>query len=107
MHLKLKIAFTCHCLTVLLLFVFGLVYLLQAQFMPYHADAVGKQWGELAPAFQVLFLALMKVVAGAWLAGASAMALLLLIPFRKGERWSYYSVPIIGFLVSGSSLYAT
>jgi hypothetical protein len=49
----------------------------------------------------------MKVVAGAWFAGASAMTLLLFIPFRKGERWSYYSIPLIGFMVAGSSLCAT
>lgn len=107
MHLKLKIAFICHFLTVIVLFIFGLIYLFQARFMPYHAEAVGKQWPELAPGLQVLILALMKVVAGAWLAGASAMTLLLFFPFRKGERWSYYSIPLIGFLVSGSSLYAT
>lgn len=107
MHLKLKLAFTCHFITVVILFIFGLVYLFQGQFMPYHADALGKQWSALAPAFQVLILAMMKVVAGSWLASASAMTLLLLIPFRKGKRWSYYSVPLIGLLVSGSSLFGT
>lgn len=107
MNFKLKLAFGCHFLTVVVLFIFGFIYLFQSQFMPYHAVAVGKQWAELAPALQVLILALMKVVAGAWVAGASAMTLLLFIPFRKGERWAYYSIPLIGLLVSGSSLYAT
>lgn len=107
MNLKLKIAFSCHGLTVIILFIFGLIYLFQPQFMPYHAVAVGKQWTEVAPEFQVLILALMKVVAGAWIAASSAMALLLFFPFRRGERWSYYAIPLTGLLVSGSSLYAT
>lgn len=107
MNSKLKIAFSFHGLTVIILSIFGFVYLFQPQFMPYHADAVEMQWSELAPGLRVLILALMKVVAGAWLAGASAMALLLIFPFRKGERWSYFAVPLIGLLLSGSSLYAT
>jgi hypothetical protein len=107
MNLKMKIAFTCHLLTVITLFVFGLIYFFRVEFMPYHAVAVGAQWSELAPEFQVLFLGLMKVVGGAWIGGATAMALLLFIPFRRGEGWSIYSVPLIGIIVSGSSLYAT
>jgi hypothetical protein len=49
----------------LLLGIIGLVYLFRSQFMPCHAIAVGKTWTEIDPAFQILLLALIRVVGGA------------------------------------------
>ena len=107
MSWRLKVAFSCYLLDLLLLTVFALMYLLRSEFMPYHADAVGQSWAEVGPAFQILISALMKVTGGGWLATAIAIGVLLFIPFRKGMRWAYWAIPAIGLPISLSSLYAT
>ena len=87
--------------------VFGFTYLLRPEFMPYHAEAVGMSWDHVPPAFQVLILALMRVVGGAWLALAAALGYLIFVPFRQGARWARWAVPAVGLISSGAALFAT
>ena len=107
MNWKLKVAFICHLLASLLLIAFGFIYLFRSEFMPYHAVAVGKSWSEVDPAFQILILALMKVSGGGFLAAGFTIVILLFKALRKRLRWSYWVIPIIGLIVSLSSLYVT
>ncbi len=107
MNSKLKLSFSCYLIASLLLVAYGLFYLLRPEFMPYHAEAVGKSWVEVDPAFQILILALMKAVGGGFLASAFAMVVLLFKAFRKGLRWSFWAIPAIGLIVSFTSLYVT
>ena len=86
MNSRMKVSFVCYLLGILLLVVFGIVYLIRHEFMPYHAVAVGKEWAEVPSAFQVLTLALMRSVAAGFLAVAFLMFILLVIPFRQGRR---------------------
>ncbi|MGK7294747.1 MAG: hypothetical protein ACNS61_02835 [Candidatus Wenzhouxiangella sp. M2_3B_020] len=87
--------------------VLGTVYLVAPEFMPYHADAIGRDWSELSHDEQLLFRALLRLAAGGWLATAAALALLLLIPFRTGERWSYWAIPAVSLIFYLPNLYAT
>lgn len=103
----MKLAFTCHLLAALLLSIFGLVYLFRPEFMPYHAVAVSQSWVDVEPSFQVLILALMRVVGGAWLATAMAIVILLFFPFRRGDKWARWAIFAVGMCASVSSLYAT
>jgi hypothetical protein len=45
MNKRMKIAFSCHLLAILGLAIIGLIYLFRTEFMPYHAVAVGRNWG--------------------------------------------------------------
>jgi hypothetical protein len=104
---RIKIAFLCYLLTLPLLIIFGLIYLFRPEFMPYHAVAVGQSWSELDASFQILILAMMRVVGGGFLATACAIGILLFKPFRQGIRWTYWATPVIGLISGLSSLYAT
>nr|VFK39111.1 MAG: hypothetical protein BECKSD772F_GA0070984_103326 [Candidatus Kentron sp. SD]VFK44654.1 MAG: hypothetical protein BECKSD772E_GA0070983_104123 [Candidatus Kentron sp. SD]VFK46261.1 MAG: hypothetical protein BECKSD772F_GA0070984_12881 [Candidatus Kentron sp. SD] len=104
---KLKVAFSCYLLTLPLLMAFGLMYLFRPEFMPYHAVAVGRNWSEVDPGFQILILDLMKVAGGGLLATACAMGILLFKPFRQGARWTYWAIPAIGWTLCLPLLYAT
>lgn len=106
MSLYLSLAFACHFIGILTMTGFGFVYLLRKQFMPYHGVALGQEWRDVPKPVQVLTLALMRAVAGATLALAALTAVVLLIPFRGGEPWALWAVPISGFVVSAGSLYA-
>ena len=107
MSIRMKIGFWCHLLATLQIGIIGLIYLFRSQFMPYHAIAVGKIWTEVDPAFQILLLALIRVVGGAWVATALAMGILLFIPFRQGMRWARLAIPAIGLVAELAALYVT
>jgi len=107
MKRPLQLAYGCHGAAALVLGSFGLVYLLRSEFMPYHAVAVGQSWSEVPAAYQVLIVALMRVVGGAWLATATALIMVLVGPFRRGQPWARWAVGLVGLLAYGSALYAT
>ena len=100
-------AAVCYFLTALIAFAYCFIYITRSEFMPYHKDAIELSWSELDKKLQVLILALMRAVGGGWLAAGISIIFLLIFPFREGETWSLYAIPIIGLAASFMSLYAT
>jgi hypothetical protein len=100
------ISFASYGLASLLSIVFGANYLLRSQFMTYHKEALGKSWNELDSRLQVLLLGLMRSVGGGFLAAGFITSILLLIPFRVGDIWAKYAIPLTGLIVLIPSLYA-
>ena len=107
MSIRMKASFWSYLIASLLVATFGSIYLIRSQFMPYHADAVGMAWEEVPQAFQILILALMKTLGGAMLATVLALVAMLLIPFRKGERWVKYVIPVVSLVYAIPALYVT
>ena len=107
MSKRLKVAFWCHLIALLLIASIGVIYLFRAEFMPYHAVALGRDWAGLDRALQVLLLALMKAVGGGALAIAVAMVILLLIPFRQGPYWARWTIPAVGLVWVLPNLYGS
>jgi len=106
MDFRTKLGFGCYLLMLILCGVFGLLYLFSTQFMPYHAVAVGVTWKDLAPAYRILILALMKAVGAGFLGSLIAGLFILFIPFRSGFPWANWALLIIGLVISIPSLYA-
>ena len=107
MSRHMRIAFGCHFTAALLLGIFGLVYLFRSEFMPYHAVAVAREWRAVEHPFQILILALMRAVGGAWLATSLAIFILLFVPFRQGARWAQWAIPSVGLVAAVPTLYTT
>lgn len=99
-------AYRCHSAGAILFGLMGLVYLGRREFMPYHAIAVGKSWGELGSSEKAMFLASMRIIGAAWVALALALGLLLRNGFRADETWAVSGVPAVGLLVSVPTLLA-
>ena len=85
----------------------GAIYLFRDSFMPYHAAALGKDWGELDSATQTLLKALMEVAAAGWLALGTLILLLVAFPIRRGERWARLAAPAAILLFYVPTLLAT
>jgi hypothetical protein len=84
----------------------GVRYLLAPEFMPYHAEVVGKSWSQLDPRIQAIILGLLKIVgAGFFACGVSLFWLLR--PLSKGEVWSRWAVLSIGLSVWAPTQYVT
>jgi len=69
-------AFACYALAALLSILFGVIYLVRSQFMPYYRLTPGKPWHALDLQLQALLLGLMRSAGGSLLAaGISSLVL--------------------------------
>jgi hypothetical protein len=93
--------------TALVSLILGGVYLLKRSFMPYHAEALSRSWGEVEAATQVLISALMTVAGGGWFTVGVVILLLLAFPFRNDRRWAVYALPAVILLFYLPNLWAT
>jgi hypothetical protein len=105
MKTRNKIAFFLYMINSILSLVFGFRYLLCDTIMPYHQQAIGMKWVELGPGLQLLLNSQIKVIAAAFFVTSISSVILLLIPFRKGERWAIWSIAIIQILFLSFILY--
>jgi hypothetical protein len=73
----------------------GLIYTFSSQIMPYHQQVIGMKWEEVNPQFQMLFLAFLNGSGMAMFSLGLAIIILLFFPFRRGEIWSRWAIPVI------------
>lgn len=92
----MKAASFCYGFNAVGLFIFGLIYTFSPTFLPFHSDAIGMSWDELTPAVQTLYLGMMRTEGAGLLSSALAIAILLVIPFRRNEPWSFWAMSVIG-----------
>jgi hypothetical protein len=93
MKTREKIAFVLYMINNLVLIIFGFRYLFCDTIMPYHQQAIGMQWAEIEPGLQVLLNGLIKIAAAFFFIPGITIIVLLIIPFRKGERWAKWFIP--------------
>jgi len=84
----------------------GLLYLTTRTFMPYHADALAVPWEQLPSHHQGFVLGVIRGMGAGSFAVALAVLLILLIPFRRGDRWAFWAVPLIGGVFTALTAYA-
>jgi len=94
-------------ITALVSLILGGIYLLKDSFMPYHAEALSRSWGEVEAVTQVLISALMTVSGGGWFTVGVVILLLLAFPFRNDRTWAVYALPTIILLFYLPNLSAT
>lgn len=69
----------CYILSLTLVLTFSMIYIFRSSFMPYHRDAVQRQWHEIDTRMQKLLLALMNTLGMAWLSWIFICIYLLII----------------------------
>ena len=105
MKIKEKIAFVLYMINGLISIIFGLIYLFCDTIMPYHQQAIGRDWTELEPGLQVLLNGFIKIAASGFFILGITIFVISIIPFRKGERWAKWFIPALTFLFLGFGLY--
>ena len=105
MSTKTKAAFICYALVIFFFAAGGVLYGSAPEIMPYHQKATGMAWAELAPRLQIMLLTFLKADGIGMLAVALAMTVLLVVPFRRGERWARWAIPAVGLAWLGPTLY--
>lgn len=99
--LRTRAALACYLLLALGFALQGTVYLVRAEFLPYHAEVLGQGWAELSARLRLLLLAFQRGAGAASLSGALGFALLAWFPFRRGEAWARWAVPLVGLVAVG------
>lgn len=89
---RVKIALSCDLIVALTAVAVGLVYLFSPRVMPYHQRVLGIEWSQLDPGIQLILLGLLRGTGLAALVTGLAVAILLLIPFRRGEPWARWAI---------------
>jgi hypothetical protein len=102
-----KIAFGIYFLLALSSVAFGVVYLFCSTIMPYHRVAIGIPWEQLSSGLQALLQGLIKVAAAGFLVTGISFLALLIIPFRRGDLWAKWLIPILGSVWNIIALNAT
>ena len=96
--MKIKLALFCFSFNAIGFFLFGLIYTFSGEFLPFHSDAVGRAWVSLSEPEQTLYLGMMRTEGAGFLAAATAIGILLFIPFRRREIWSFWAIALIGIV---------
>jgi hypothetical protein len=88
------------------LFLQGLLYLTTPRFMPYHADALGVTWEMLEPNYQGFLIGVIKAMGAGSVGVTLSLAVMLVIPFRRGETWAKWAIPAVGAVFTALTAYA-
>lgn len=98
--IKTEIAFYLYLAVAISTIVWGVLYLVWPNFLPYHRKAVGLQWKDVSPGFKILIISLFKISGGPVVASGLAMIILLAIPFRESVQWAYWAIPLISLVAN-------
>ena len=75
--------------------------------MPYQRVAIGIPWEQLGTGMQDALQGLIKVAAAGFLVTGISFIALLIIPFRRGDQWAKWLIPILGSVWNVIALYVT
>src|ERR671916_3380733 len=98
MHRKDKWAVVAYLIPTVGLLLQGLLDVTTPRFMSYHADALGTTWEELPANYQGFVLGVLKAMGAGSVAVTVALLIMILIPFRRGQAWARWAVPVVGVL---------
>ena len=107
MRTRYKIAFILYLLVFLTLLGWGLVYIFCPTMMPYHHEAINIKWEDLSPGLQVLLQGFIKIAAAGMLVTGIMGMVILFIPFKRGESWARWAVPLCSLLWNIQGLFVT
>jgi hypothetical protein len=107
MKTRRKIGFGIYLLSGIMGIFAGFLYFFASQMMPYHRQAIGKNWGDLENGIRVIILALMQDTGAGWLAFGLIWLIILFIPFRRGENWANWTLFVCGVFLQTLVFYVT
>jgi hypothetical protein len=99
-------SFVAHGIPTVGLLLQGLLYVTTSTFMPYHADALGTTWEALPANYQGFLIGVIKAMGAGSIGVTLALIVLLLVPFRRGDRWARWAVPLVGAVFTLLTAYA-
>jgi len=94
----MTLAFICYALATAFVLLMGLVYAFKSSLMPYHMQAMERQWEDIEPKLRFMLKVLFNGGGFLGLSTGLFMLVLLLIPFKAGAAWAGYAIGGIGLV---------
>jgi hypothetical protein len=88
-------AFVAFALAHLAMLAGGVLYTTTERMLPYHEQALGRSWAEQTPLFQSLYLSMCRAIGIPTLIAALALLAILLMPWRRGDKWARWLLPVL------------
>ena len=98
--MKQKIGFISYYLTVILIILFGGLYMFRPSFMPYHAHIVHLNWDQIPETEKILVRALMIAVGGVTISVGVILGMFIYKFQKTGLQWVSNFVMISGIIAS-------
>lgn len=98
--MKYKIGFFTYYLTIILIMLFGIIYMVRPTFMPYHARIVHLNWEQIPETEQILVRALMIAVGGVTISIGIILGLFIYKFQKTGLQWVSNLVMASGIIAS-------
>jgi len=95
-----KIGFIAYYISIILVILFGGLYMFKPSFMPYHAQIVHLNWEQIPHSEQILVRALMIAVGGVTISVGIILAMLVFKYRKTGHQWISSYVMIYGIIAS-------
>jgi hypothetical protein len=108
-HMSRRDTWACiaHAIPTIGLLVQGLLYTITPKFMPYHADALGGvRWEDLPAHHQGFLLGVIKAMGAGSIGVTCALMIMLAVPFRRGDAWARWAIPLVGVVFTTLTAYA-
>jgi hypothetical protein len=84
---------------------FGIVQGLWAMFFPKQAiDAIATMLGETLQSPTILHYYLCQIFGVFSMLGSALFVIISLIPYRKGEKWAWFTILVVGILMTSASI---
>jgi len=98
--MKQKIGFISYYLTVILILLFGGLYMFKPSFMPYHAEIVHLNWNQIPDTEQILVRAFMIAVGGVTISVGIILGMFIIKFQKTGQQWVSNFVMISGIIAA-------
>lgn len=95
LEMKLTISLVLLYLYVSVVVIFGVYYLLSTDIMPYHyafLQETNESLSAYNPALRSLYVSLMRVCGGGYIAIGLAGVFLISFPYRQGAKWAWWAL---------------
>lgn len=84
----------------------GMRYIMTSEFMPYHAEVVGKAWTQVEFRTQAIILGMLRIIGASFIA-CGVTQLWLIPPLQAGQRWACWASLTLALLIWGPTQYVT
>jgi len=105
MTLRNGIALTCIAIPAIVEIIVGVIYFSASEVMPYHKEVLGVAWSDLQPGVRTMLVGFMNAYGSTHFAVGVALAILILIPLRRGHSWARWAILAVGLPVLSATVY--
>ncbi len=90
-----RAAFWSYVIVVVTILATGVLYCTTRRFLPYHAEAFGQPWEQTPERTRALYLVMVKAIGAPTFVAGTAIGLILVLPWRRRDRWALFAVPAL------------